>query len=690
MGLVAAAMLAGAASAAKPECTSGTALTVSTVDKPVCVKNTGSATVKLTVTPMDAEKKLKVVVWNSARTASWGTSAPTFDGTAMSAQGGAAKVSASQTSTSFFVTDLSANLCGGVHDIASTESGEWSVMVLRDYTVMPGMVAPTKSVSFEVLASEAGASDIAMGVDAPFAKLGYMVQGAVVTTDYAATVKVRTNTGPNDVSGTKANMVTTFTEIESVNAGQVQLLVKPDTIAATEYDWKTNGPFITVKVTLTSVTEFDALPTSWTAAKIPASGSPKVYMATMPQFWRAFSLQWSLSADGTGAGTAASQHIRISFTAKTIAAITGSTLEISNGEFSYAATDVRHVFNLKLLSSANKKDSGRFFIKLEKSATCKATISDDTIFLKGMVEKLTGECPTGYSSCHKKEADHPSSKAATSANGMSNRMRQCLLVPSVENPMIASTKCIECTSDCDCGGGQYCHLDPGVCRRTDGTYYNCDTDSNRQLGLCVAKDPTGDILGQPCRTDVGQALDNGARLPKANAPYHQLLVAESVQEAEDAESLISASSFCGGVRFYNASAPGSVTASQTDTDKANAARAILWRGSCVNHMCTECDSGNTRCGNNNNNPGTTQSNGVTGSPTGVSGSAQRCINGLWMENLIVDGTQRTFGLNTVAGTMLAAVFMLIGLQGCTCLRLYQEYKRDHPVVANPAITKAAA
>lgn len=684
-------MLVGAAAAAKPTCTSGTALSVSSVGKPTCVKNSGTATVKLTISPMDAQKKIKVVVWNSGRVASWGASAPTFDAAAMGVQGGAAKVSASQTSTSFYVKDIAANGdCAGVHDIVMAEAGEWSVMALSDYTVSPGMIAPTKSVSVELLASEAGASAIAFGVDADFAKMGYMVSQATVTTDYAATVALQTKTGTS-MAGTKTGMVTKFTPVENVDAGEVQIQVTLDALTATEYDWKTNGPFITAKVTFTSLTEYDMLPTSgWTKVTIPAAGSPKVYIAKMSQFWRMFTLMWSLDSAGAGAGYGQSAHIKISSTSKTIAGISTSSLKSVNPAFDYSGTDVRSLSNLQLLSSALVSNSGFFYVKFEKDATCKATITNDAIYIKGVVDGLGGECPTGYAACHKIEADHPSSKAATSANGMSNRMRSCMLVPSVEDPSVATTKCVECSSDCDCGESQYCHLDPGVCRRTDGTYYNCDSDSNRQLGLCVAKDPTGDVLGQPCRTDVGQSLDAGNRLVNANNPNRQLLVAESVAEAEAAESLISAASFCGGVRFYNKTAPGSVSASQADTMKANAARAILWRGSCVNHMCMECSSGQSRCGDAGNNPASTVSNGVQGSPSGYGGSSQRCINGAWMPNLIVDGTQRTFGLNTVAGTMLAGVFMIILLQGCTCIRIYQEYVRAHPKASNPAITAKTA
>lgn len=51
--------------------------------------------------------------------------------------------------------------------------------------------------------------------------------------------------------------------------------------------------------------------------------------------------------------------------------------------------------------------------------------------------------------------------------------------------------------------------------------------------------------------------------------------------------------------------------------------------------------------------------------------SKSCINGRIMDTVVVDNTIRTFTSNTVAGTMLAAVIMIVLLQLCVFALFWQ-------------------
>ena len=217
-----------------------------------------------------------------------------------------------------------------------------------------------------------------------------------------------------------------------------------------------------------------------------------------------------------------------------------------------------------------------------------------------------------------------------------------MLVPSAESAYRPTAQCLECTSDTHCGEGEYCHSDPGVCQNALGFQYVCDSDSNARFGLCVAKDPTGEILGSGCRAD--SALLYGPTTTALSVSPVALVANVGTNEAGTSES--NGYGFCGGAVYYNATNVGLVTAGGVSA--SGIARKVLWQGACVDGICRECNEGAMASSGN-----------------------KQCINGRMLPVVTVDNTARTFNQNAVAGVMLAATLMIvlaiiIGLVDCVC------------------------
>lgn len=278
------------------------------------------------------------------------------------------------------------------------------------------------------------------------------------------------------------------------------------------------------------------------------------------------------------------------------------------------------------------------------------------------VDSVPGEC-SSYVDCRKNggDAQNPSTRGGASAND-ADRFVHCAVLPGAADPTTVQTSCIECISDCDCGAGQYCHKDAGACNRDGATdFYTCDAQSRRSLGLCVAKDPSGDVIGKQCRT-VDPLSTSAAGAPSGvNAPttvqgLSYMTDSFSQVSAANALPLVEAPAvvdikgdtgigFCGGARFFS---PENNDVSTGDVDYGFGARTILWQGFCYNSVCMECLGDTNAC------------NG-----------AQQCIDGALADTIVVDGTSRTFSHNALAGVMLAVLFMVILVQLCVCCVILQ-------------------
>lgn len=664
---------------ASDSCTAGTAddqntLTIST-DVETCTTITGAASATFTVNPADAEFDTYILVWNSNQEAAgWGATPPTLDGASVFTDINNVIVADGGSANGRFGYFFENNLEPGTHTLAFSETAEWSVAVLRDIAdnmdgdkVSGGKVSAAGSaVSFSGLVHLINAANpVKFPIDEQFVEETFMMRELITTATPSYTDTRVTLSGAGSDTAVLDNTVAGTTTatwdniIDVTNAAQFEFAAVD--ITTEYYDWKASIVF-SGTFDLTTAREYNTLGATWSVAT-PSATTSRIFQVPRTSFWYNFTVVVALGDyreagfDESRAGSPATGTVQIGDSAA------GEASDRTDGSFATANRVINADFdisanpmaNFQLLSPADSAKPGRFFVRVASQTGADWT---SMISLKAVLTNLDGECSTGYTACNRQEDNHPSSKKFSSANEDSTRMRQCALVPSAADPKVPTTKCVECQSDCDCGTAQYCHMDSGVCPTDNsGNFHTCDQDSNRKLGLCVAKDPTGDILGQPCRTDQGSTATNGPRLT-SNAVALPL-VSETVGEALNNDRTLTASAFCGGVLFYPDDAeyvPG-LGATTIAMGGSRVARSVLWEGTCVNHMCYECSSSDRDCG---------------------AGGAKTCVNGEWLDTIVVDGTVRTFNVNTVAGTLLTGVVMVILVQFCMCVRIYQAFRVSNP------------
>lgn len=302
----------------------------------------------------------------------------------------------------------------------------------------------------------------------------------------------------------------------------------------------------------------------------------------------------------------------------------------------------------------------KLFIKVRRGACNDADVSWTGLSVN--VEYVTGECQS-YKDCFAPEDDHPSDTSGRldlSAVGDADRFVHCLLtMEGTGTPQLAfKTVCSECSRDCDCPGGNYCHLDAGLCDRTAGTpdpnteLWQCDDWSAARFGTCQPKN----ALGQRCRPGVTSATpgtvgyigDQDAWTASRSWLNTVSSLGVYVPSTDDDGGAVDPTGddfdpnddnnngygFCGGARYWNASntVPGAAAV-------AYSARTTLWQGFCYNFECRECtEFASGSC------PGRT------------------CLDGRFVDTIVMDGTPRTYTRNAVAGTLLGLTFMVILLQ----------------------------
>jgi hypothetical protein len=324
----------------------------------------------------------------------------------------------------------------------------------------------------------------------------------------------------------------------------------------------------------------------------------------------------------------------------------------SNGAASnYQLTNSKYAISNPTSSSASQlapviyETRPRVFARISRNTARQPASGQITSTVTLRTETVVGSCRS-YADCYSTDADHPALRSRLSAGLAASRLRKCLLMPSQAEPTRPIAQCSECESDCECGEGEYCHVDTGVCQNgVTGTYYTCDATSHSKFGLCVAKDPTNKIIGAACRASSGAVFSSSVDIVASTAGSLGIFK-NRLDNGSALTATQSGNAFCGGVAYYNSS--NTDGANSNGISRNSSARTMLWTGSCLDGVCYECTTGSGSCS-----------------------GARTCIQGRSLDTVVVDSTVRTFASNTVAGTMLGATLMivlalLVVLGDCIC------------------------
>lgn len=315
------------------------------------------------------------------------------------------------------------------------------------------------------------------------------------------------------------------------------------------------------------------------------------------------------------------------------------------------------------------------------------------------LDSVADECSSSLD-CTVEADGHPAEeRKEDSANGDAARFTRCALqiTTNEDGRRVPAAKCMECTGDSHCQAGQYCHLDDGLCSLGSASpdsrftrWYNCDSTSAALFGVCREK--SSDVLGKTCVSHMQSAtsLTTPAMVhpilgsSSTAAPGGQLAVrgAGSVVPAANRFDPVGANpsnndfgegsgGICGEFRFINTSgiatdAFGRSTGPDSSLSQAGLVRVALWTGFCdANRVCQECV------------PGAGQ-NGVGANAGSI------CLNGRMFSAQDVDGTNRSYTSNTLAGTQLGTTFMVILLIVLFVVYMYgqsREFRHAHGLPA---------
>ena len=387
--------------------------------------------------------------------------------------------------------------------------------------------------------------------------------------------------------------VFTFTDIARQMAQPTVTFTAP----ITAYDLATFGPFFAGVLTF-DVTEYPTLNPGTTVGV----ETETIFRVNLPALWQTVPLPRSgAGAEATAGATSAT--FALAMNPASAAAVSGTAPLTSPRTFMPFADPTATLDSYFLLSPLTTAEPTYVFVK--------ATPTGGQVNFAVSVESVPGEC-SSYVDCRKhggSDNRNPSTRGAASSNDV-DRLVHCALVPGAADPTTVETTCIECLSDCDCGGGQYCHKDTGACNRNGATdFYTCDAESRRYLGLCVDKDPSGDVIGEQCRTVDPLSPLQPSQPTAVNAPttVQGLSVATSgavsiatpnmlpLVETTAAVDIKSDAGlgFCGGARFFSAD---NADVHAGDASYGFGARAILWQGFCYNSVCHECLGDSNTCG----------------------------------------------------------------------------------------------
>jgi hypothetical protein len=545
-------------------------------------------------------------------------------------------------------------------------------------------------------------SAITINVNAPYISSHRLVKSVAVST--SAMHEATAVTAASYVTPISSSVTTSSSMTSSTGTGtgaRLFTLMRPDrnyptssstvrltlttaassaVMAANYIDWKApNGPFanITVGGSSDAVTEWPVLTpgtpvtgqfasTATGAGGVAADGN-NVWRVSLPanKLWYSLKFETTNVADATSSRSYGSLGIQAgtnptrvssspSFNGAHSVNVAVGPATFTNPRFAaYDPTSTSAVFDLTgILKNLNSEE---VYVQLSANGVTTAGGSGGSpitysFTLSVTMDSVVLEC-SDDSDCISTAANHRSVRASRSANGDATRLRRCSLSPDSTTPSKPVTRCLECVADCDCGEGQYCHRDPGVCTSASGSYYTCDRDSSQLTGLCAAKDPTNSIIGASCRESTGiaysaaQAID--ASWPVQNSAGSQYIVGNPLS-ADLLRQVQSGNGFCGGLRYFNSSyVPASIKVSEAGSGLTpnNTVRAALWTGSCINGVCHECSPSSTT-------------------------ACRSCIGGHLLDTVTVDGTARTLGDNITASISVGVLVMLIFICLLGFLALY--------------------
>lgn len=640
--------MAGVANAFLPSACSQTSASFSYVSSATCYLHTISSAGDTVTIPFDSDIKLATVyVWNSAKDASFaaGNFALTYaDGSTVAGMGTVTGVGAefavywtfdpTNKAPVTLTTTFAVNKVFGVTVQSSAQPNAFVPTVSAEssfrYRILPGVDTPQYLLTADYIKNRFAVQSVSVTVTET-------TGNAAAGTFTAAVAPAPGGTVTTSLSGSVRTTTWTTVSQPAFRGGsdwgfQPDLTLTMSNLASPDYDWATLGPEFEGTIMFT-VTEYPTL-----TSELTLGAGTHTYVSENPVLFK--DVTYTASApitvdsrfDDPTTGTAA-----------TPSATTIST-PMTYSSFALTAP-LRARFNTKVFTT---------FV----------TTADHTR-ISASVNTFAGEC-SSYTDCVQDSGDHPSPRGSLSANGDVERFKQCLMVPSAADPTVPTGRCVECLNDCDCMAGQYCHTDPGVCDLTgSNAFYTCDSFSRARLGVCIAKDPTGDIIGQTCRNTfkVGSATRMPTTVDPSTAAVSGITIADYMSDST-ANGLVlvdggvvvddlpqTGAGFCGRARYYNASSVDTSASVASSAVLNNGARAILWQGICANGICQECLGAGETCA-----------------------GAQQCIDGKSAQTIVVDGTSRTFSNNTLASTMLAAVLMIIILQLCVCCRIFQARK----------------
>ena len=247
------------------------------------------------------------------------------------------------------------------------------------------------------------------------------------------------------------------------------------------------------------------------------------------------------------------------------------------------------------------------------------------------VESIPGECDSA-ASCAPGPDGHPAQTRASgfSANGDVRRFDKCMLFAG-RSGRTAETRCVECTSDCDCNPGQFCYRYTGLSGDADGRLMVVDELSRLRAGTCMKKDMNDTQLGKPCR----RTSFSSPRVYYTASPMSTFGTSNTPFLKDQAGAVQ-----CGESVFYTADQPSAVANPLVNTTGQSI--GSLWSGTCdAEGMCRECTPGTS----------STVSTLCLGH--------QVCLDGRAFRTLSVDQTIRSFTNDTRAGTLLTVVFLLL-------------------------------
>lgn len=432
-----------------------------------------------------------------------------------------------------------------------------------------------------------------------------------------------------------------------------------------KYDWTAEGPFMDMEIAYPSKVEWPNLRTTQVATlwnDDDQSPNFAVFrVPDLPQNWLSISVTFADVLDVSNA-TAPAPNANPSVLWGSGSQVTDPTSPNSFPNSgvesglplmtwnSHFRKDGRSVPNSFLAPVNRAFPQAPYFVYIYLGSCNGVRVSFSAV---AAVNSLSGECQS-YVDC----STGSSGQSKYSSNGDTSRLRHCGLVdvPGSDSRLNTVTKCMEClpsadSAACECGPNQYCMSDSGLCSSGDA-WWTCDPYTHSRYGMCTDKNLNG-VIGKPCRAN--QAQTSGFAKVGSVAQGHdstQLAVRADGAVDTTKEQGFTGYGFCGELRYYNATGT-----SAGDVSQVRLGRTVLWSGACVNQRCMECYPQEV----------------PVQSVDGFSACGRVCLNGRVVDPLYVDNTLRTFSDNTVAGTMLAAVMMLILLQLCVCAGVYTTY-----------------